>query len=79
MSSTKDSGVQAALALVQQPVAVPPAAAAASAQQAQAQAQFEEGRSLLSKGPAPYPRAAELLRAATDAGHAGAAAWLARG
>jgi hypothetical protein len=79
MSSTKDSGAQAALALVQQPAAVPPAAAAASAQQAQAQAQFEEGRSLLSKGPAPYPRAAELLRAATDAGHAGAAAWLARG
>ena len=37
MSSTKDSGVQAALALVQQPSAVSPAAAAASAQQAQAQ------------------------------------------
>jgi TPR repeat protein len=42
------------------------------------EAQFEEGRRLLDKGRASDSRAAELFGAAADAGHAVAAAWLAR-
>ena len=42
------------------------------------QAQFEEARALAGKGPALLPRAAELFRAAADAGHTVATAWLAR-
>ena len=41
------------------------------------EAQFEEGRTLLCKGPASHPRAVGLLRAAAHAGHAVATAWLA--
>jgi TPR repeat protein len=40
-------------------------------------AQFEEGRTLFCKGRASYPRAVELFRAASNAGHAVATGWLA--
>lgn len=57
-----------------QPCSAQPPPAAPS----DAAVQFEEGRSVLNNnGPAMHPRAVELLRAAADAGHAVATAWLA--
>jgi TPR repeat protein len=73
MSAAKDLRTS-----VRQPLAAPPAAAHVAVNSSLPQAQFEEGCAVFNKGRASHPRAVELFRAASDAGHAVATAWLAR-